>query len=258
MKLIRISGLLVLFASAFILSGCSDELVNLQNENNTQKEQINQLTSELGASQLKLDQMQRELDAATGKGGVELDVLRQKVAAMEKEIADKNALISSMQSQLLGGGVELPVELSTMLEDFAKDQNMVSFDPNRGLVKFKSDLLFESGSDIIAPAAINVVQSLCGILNSDEARKFDIVIVGHTDDMRIAKTDTLVKHPTNWHLSAHRAIAVLDLMARNGIDQTRMSERGFGEFRPLEANEPGKKGNPKNRRVEIYIVPKGM
>jgi flagellar motor protein MotB len=38
----------------------------------------------------------------------------------------------------------------------------------------------------------------------------------------------------------------------------RVSIRGFGEFRPAVPNELNKRGNPQNRRVEIYIVPKGM
>jgi outer membrane protein OmpA-like peptidoglycan-associated protein len=47
-------------------------------------------------------------------------------------------------------------------------------------------------------------------------------------------------------------------MVSNGIEPTRISERGFGEFRPVVPNAPGKKGNAQNRRVEIYIVPRGM
>jgi chemotaxis protein MotB len=58
-------------------------------------------------------------------------------------------------------------------------------------------------------------------------------------------------------LSSHRAIAVVEQMEKNGIEPKRLSTRGFGEYRPLEPNAPEKKGNPKNRRVEIYIVPAG-
>ncbi len=46
-------------------------------------------------------------------------------------------------------------------------------------------------------------------------------------------------------------------MEQSGVEATRLSVRGFGEYRPLEPNAAGKKGNPKNRRVEIYIVPAG-
>jgi chemotaxis protein MotB len=125
-------------------------------------------------------------------------------------------------------------------------------------VKFKSDLLFERGSDKVAPAAGEAVRSLCRILNSKQGKNFDVIVAGHTDDLRISRPVTREKHPTNWHLSAHRAISVLNLMTRNKVAFGRMSIRGFGEFRPIAPNKPKKKGNPQNRRVEIYIVPKGV
>ena len=53
-----------------------------------------------------------------------------------------------MQQQLISGGVQLPPELNTMLEEFAKGKEMITYDASRGVVKFKSDLLFEPGSDI--------------------------------------------------------------------------------------------------------------
>jgi len=48
------------------------------------------------------------------------------------------------------------------------------------------------------------------------------------------------------------------MMAKNNIAQERTSVRGFGEYRPIVPNKPNKRGNPQNRRVEIYIVTKGM
>ena len=51
---------------------------------------------------------------------------------------------------------------------------------------------------------------------------------------------------------------VRDVMTTNGIVSERASIRGFGEFRPVVPNELNKKGNPQNRRVEIYIIPKGV
>ena len=94
------------------------------------------------------------------------------------------------------------------------------------------------------------------ILNSEQAKGLDIVIAGHTDDQPIRYSRAT--HASNWHLSSNRAISVLKVMEANKVAPNRMSARGFGEYRPVEANKQGKKGNPKNRRVEIYIVPKGM
>jgi chemotaxis protein MotB len=257
MQASRILLSLVFCAGVLLVTGC-EECKDLRIQNNTQRKRISQLESEVQSAKLQMAQMERQLAAAKETEGIDTEALRQKVAALEKAIEDKQALIDSMKNQLLYGGVQLPVELSTMLEDFAAKEEMVTYDASRGIVKFKSDLLFERGSDKVAPSAIEAIQSLCKILNTEQAQQFDVIIAGHTDDIPIGKPATREKHPTNWYLSAHRAISVLDIMTRNNIAPERLSVRGFGEFRPIFPNEPGKKGNPQNRRVEIYIVAKGM
>jgi chemotaxis protein MotB len=246
----------IVCASLVITSGCvsDQQYKDLKIQNDSQRRRIADLESQLQAANLQLDQMKRQLDATGGRSNIEITTLQQKIAALEEDLARKKALIA----QLSSGGVQLPAELSSMLEDWAKGSDLVTFDPNRGIVKFKSDLLFEKGSDEVAPAATEAVKALCRILNTEQAKEFDIIIAGHTDDIRISQPETLAKHPTNWYLSAHRAISVLNVMTSNGIVSERASIRGFGEFRPIVPNELNKKGNPQNRRVEIYIVPKGV
>ncbi|HON91134.1 MAG TPA: OmpA family protein [Sedimentisphaerales bacterium] len=246
-----------LFVGVVFLSGCeSQQMKDLRTRNQTQQARIAELESQLQTARLQLDQLRKQLDAANATGGVEVDALRQKIAALEEDIAKKEELIKAMQARLMGVS-PLPVELNTALEDFAKGNDMVEYDASRGLVKFKSDLLFEKGSDAVTSQAAGAVKTLCGILNTEAAKEFHIIVAGHTDDIPILRPQTKVDHPTNWHLSVHRAISVEQLMEQNGIAPTRLSVRGFGEYRPLEPNAAGKKGNPKNRRVEIYIVPAG-
>ena len=260
MQTIRAWGmfLFISVAAVILATGCGPDPKDLKIQNETQRKRIADLESQMQASKLKLDQSDRQLDTYKGRGGVEVVAMGQKVTALEEELAKKRALVASMQQRLLAGGAALPVELTAMLEDFAKDKDIVSYDSSKGMVKFKSDLLFESGSDKVAPAAAEAIKSLSTILSSDAAKEFDIVIAGHTDDVRITKSATREKHPTNWHLSADRAISVLEIMTKDGIAPERLSVRGFGEYRPLESNKAGKKGSPANRRVELYIVPKGM
>ena len=242
-----------------ITSGCvsDQQFKDLKLQNTAQERRIKELESQLQTATLELDQAKRQVETLSGKGSIEMQALQQKVAALEDEIAKKKALIDAMQKQLLGA-TQLPAELSSMLEDWAKGSDLVSFDAARGIVKFKSDLLFEKGSDEVAPTAMESIKALCGILNTDQAKEFDIIIAGHTDDLPILKPETKAKHPSNWYLSAHRAISILDVMTSNGLVSERASIRGFGEYRPIVPNELDKKGNPQNRRVEIYIIPKGM
>ena len=258
MRTVKLSIIFLLGVSFLLLNGCGSELQDLRIQNQTQAERIAELGSELQMSQLQLEQLKRKLVAAQGSSDIEIQTLQQEITALEEDIAKKKELIASMQERLLLGGGALPPELSTLLEDFAAKHDMVDYDSSRGMVKFKSDLLFELGSDKVASSAIEAVKLLCGILAAEEAKDFDVIIAGHTDDVRIGQPATLKNHPTNWHLSAHRAIAVLNVMTGNKVDPKRLSIRGFGEYRPFAANKPNKGGNPQNRRVEIYIVAKGV
>ncbi len=253
MRLATVSVISIVCAAMIFTTGCvSDQQKDLKMQNSAQERRIKELEGQLQAANLELEQAKRQIEALGGKGNVEMQALQQKIAALEEE---KKNLIEAMQKL---GVTQLPAELNSMLEDWAKGSDLVSFDSARGIVKFKSDLLFEKGSDEVAPSAMEAVKALCGILNTEQAKAFDIIIAGHTDDLRISQPETKAKHPSNWYLSAHRAIAVLDAMTANGLVPERASVRGFGEFRPIVPNELNKKGNPQNRRVEIYIVPKGM
>ncbi len=254
MRTVKLSLIFLLCVCVFLVNGCTSELQDLRIQNDTQREQIEMLESELQVGALQLEQLRRQLASAKGMSDIEVEKLKQDIAALEEDLAKKKELIASMQERLIFGGAALPVELSTMLEDFAEKHDMVTFDSSRGVIKFKSDLLFEKGSDKVASSADQAVKSLCGILNSEEAKELSVIIAGHTDDIPIMKPATRAKHPTNWHLSVHRAIAVLNVMASNNIESKRMSVRGFGEYRPFVENKPNKGGNPQNRRVEIYIV----
>jgi chemotaxis protein MotB len=257
MRSVKLLGVCLVGAFIVLASGCNGEMKDLRIQNDRQRKLIADLESQLTAAKLQRDQLQRQVDEAQQKGGIETESLRKQIAALEADITKKSELIKSMQERLLGV-TPLPVEVTTKLEDLAKQHSdMITYDATRGIVRFKSDLLFEKGSDQVAATAIEAVKSLCNILNSEAAQEFDVIIAGHTDDIPIEKPDTRAKHPSNWHLSVHRGISVLQIMTGNNLKAERLSVRGFGEYRPVVPNSPGKKGNAQNRRVEIYIVPSG-
>jgi len=251
--------MVLVFAVAIVTGGCvaQQQFDEVKAQNRIQQQRVTDLEGELGACQLKLAQSVKQLETLQGRNIAELGSRDDEITALEKDIEAKKALIARMQAQLLRSGAALPMELSVMLQDFASRHKMVTFDADSGMLKFESDLLFELGSDKVAPEAVASVKALCGIINSKEAQQFDVVIAGHTDDVPIKKAATKAKHPSNWHLSVHRSIAVLNIMTANKVDPTRLSGRGFGEYRPMAENKPNKRGNPANRRVELYIVPSG-
>jgi chemotaxis protein MotB len=127
---------------------------------------------------------------------------------------------------------------------------MIEYNAELGLLRFKSDVTFDSGSDAIKEAAKPTLHQLAEILNG-AAAAYDVKILGHTDGQPI--THNRAAHPTNMHLSAHRAISVRKEMVAMGVAPTRFEVAGRGEFDPIVANGPDGKA-AQNRRVEFYLM----
>src|SRR3989442_1085462 len=63
------------------------------------------------------------------------------------------------------------------------------------------------------------------------------------------------RYPTNWELSAARAINVARYLQKQGIEPAKLSAAAFGEFKSV-ADNATLEGRAKNRRIEIVLVPK--
>lgn len=117
------------------------------------------------------------------------------------------------------------------------------------VITFADSLLFASGSANIDPRAFELVDKLHQLIIS---AKNDVRIEGHTDNVPI-KTK---RFPSNWELSAARAVNVLRyLLKRGGVSPDRLSAIGYGEYMPLVENDSGK-NRAKNRRVSIVFIGK--
>jgi chemotaxis protein MotB len=150
----------------------------------------------------------------------------------------------------------LPPALDQALKDFAAQYpGQVTYDPARGMVKFGSDLLFDLGKTTIRQNATEALGAFAEIVASQAAANFDVIVVGHTDNVPIVRKETKQRHPTNWHLSVHRAISVMSALSKSGVGSSRMGVLGYGEHRPIVSN-PTRGGNQANRRVELYLVGK--
>jgi chemotaxis protein MotB len=83
-----------------------------------------------------------------------------------------------------------------------------------------------------------------------QASEQPLRLEGHTDDLPIRNE----QFPSNWELSAARAIAVLRVLVEDaGISPTRICVAGYAEFRPLAPNASAD-GRSSNRRVDIVIL----
>jgi len=246
------AGLIILIA----VSGCISkaDYDTCVRRNATLSERIDSLLATQEGGKLRADRALQDYNELRQKA----QLMQQQIEALQAALQAKQAAIAQLTEQLSNiTPTALPVELSNALADWARQSgsDLISYDERRGVVQFKSDLLFASGSAEVKPEAARQLRLLADILNSTAADDFDVLVVGHTDDQPIRHA--AAKHPTNWHLSVHRAISVQTILAKAGVSERRQAVMGMGEFHPLEPNPPDKTGNPRNRRVEIYIVPVG-
>jgi chemotaxis protein MotB len=240
----------VLALIAFGGAGCVSQVQydNLDTLYRTSKEQIQDLTQMLADKDAQIKAMR---DAAAGS-----DLQ----ARLAKALEDRDKMDAKLRDvedrlrKLVGDGGPLPQDLRDELQKLAAaNPDLLTFDAKRGMVRISSDLTFDLGATDVKPAAAAVLKKLAAIINSPVASHYEAMIVGHTDNVRIGRPDTRAKHPTNWHLSVHRAIAVKDVLDSAGVKPERMCVAGYGEYRPIVAN--GTKGAEQNRRVEIFLVP---
>jgi chemotaxis protein MotB len=211
------------------------------------------------------------------------DSLRTRTAALDRELETKNELLANLRSEneilddmrkmaltelekaagrtTLGditiAGPKLPERLDSAIKQFASQHpSLVEYDAARGSIKWKADLLFPLGSDVVKESSLEALQAFSEVIKSPAAAEFETLVVGHTDNRPIVRPETKEQHATNWHLSAHRAISVSQSLSRFGYAPARIGVMGYGEFRPIAPNTT-EQGAAQNRRVEVYLVPRG-
>jgi len=122
----------------------------------------------------------------------------------------------------------------------------------KGLViTFVAEVLFDSGKAKVRRRAYSALDKVAQVL-TENVPDMEIGIEGHTDSQPIRFSGW----KSNWELSSARAMSVLHyLVDKRGIDPSRISAIGYGQYRPLASNDTVE-GKQLNRRVEIVILPK--
>jgi chemotaxis protein MotB len=204
----------------------------------------------------------------------EHDTATNALAARDRQLSQAKANLNALQSQydLLANELDLidaeNNNLLTTVTDikfgplpFATQQKLAAlaasypddmwFNAETGMIRFGSDFTFSSGRATMRKGASDVISRVAVILNSPEATSFEIVVMGHTDN--IQPNSSAQRYPSNWELSTARAVSVAKTLSSNGVDPSRFEISGFGEYRPLVPNRAD--GTKENRRVEIYLRP---
>jgi outer membrane protein OmpA-like peptidoglycan-associated protein len=151
----------------------------------------------------------------------------------------KGAAIGAGVGALAGGSVGLYLDKQKKeLEKVAETKRT----ENGLLVQLKNDILFDTGSAVLKPEAIDQIGQVADILakySDDRVR-----IEGHTDAQGT--------NAKNEELSLRRADAVKRILLGRGVQEKQITALGMGEVRPV-ADNGSADGRAKNRRVELHI-----
>ncbi len=253
-------GLLAFVGFAGGLGGCvsMDQYKGLQTAHEQALEQLAQAQHDLEDARHQIEQLNAKIAdlnnlLSTGASGDQARA--QQIALLRSQLAD----LQNKYNDLLKNSVSpaLPAPVTSALKDLAAQYpDLLEFDERLGMLRLKSDLTFDVGSTEVKPQAKEALARVAQILNMQEIARNEVQVVGHTDDIPIRSGGpTAVRNPDNWTLSTNRAWSVLAVLRSDGLSEDRGAASGWGDQRPIAPNASGKKGNEKNRRVEIYIRP---
>jgi flagellar motor protein MotB len=192
---------------------------------------------------LALHQQNRELQAQLSEKDERLKAAPDpaQLAAMQKEIADRDAKIHELQTELTKPAPGAPA-------DPALAGIEATYDPKAGTltVNLPGDVLFDSGKATLRPTALHTLDKVVAAIRKDYGGK-TIHVDGYTDSDPISKTKN--QWDDNWDLSYGRAKSVMQYLTAHGIDARNVSIVANGSNKP-------KGSKPASRRVEIVVFAK--
>ena len=203
----------------------------------------------------------------------QVDLLNQQIAALRRQLgALEEALQASetkdkdQQTQIAKLGERLNIALAQRVQELTRYRSdffgrLREILGNRADIRivgdrfvFQSEVLFDSGQAVLNPEGRTELDQLASALLELERQippeiPWVLRVDGHTDVRPIAN----VQFPSNWALSAARAISVVQYLISKGVSPQHLVAAGFGEFQPLDpaATEDAYR---RNRRIELKLT----
>ena len=242
-------ALIALLASAF-MSGCvakSDYLIKVaEAEARTQELKTCNLEKE------KLLAQRTELEKVLK---TEENAARQKVADLQIENVKLKESVASLQKkeEIIQKESDTYRDLlREMKGEIAKGQITITELKGKLTVDVVDKILFASGDARVKKEGLEVLKRVVDILKNLKDKA--IIVEGHTDNVQIRGSLAQV-YPTNWELSAARAINVARYLQQQGISPELLKAVACGEYKPIADNSTPE-GRQKNRRIAIVLAAK--
>ncbi|HEX5326133.1 MAG TPA: type VI secretion system protein TssL, long form [Acetobacteraceae bacterium] len=113
------------------------------------------------------------------------------------------------------------------------------------IVRITNRGMFRAGSASVEPGSVPLIERIAAALKGQAGT---LHVIGYTDSQPIRT----VRFPSNFQLSAARALAVRSIVARVIGDPGRVSSEGRADADPVASNATPE-GREQNRRIEIVL-----
>lgn len=150
---------------------------------------------------------------------------------------------------------DLNTELIAKLEAITQNKELVEIKSifNGIQIKFNSEYLYDSASDILKADVEKLIQIMAAVIK-DTNEEYLVEAHGHTDSRPVVSKG----FRDNWELSSARALSVIRVFAKEGFKKSNLIAIGYGDSRP-EVDDKNKQGQfieenlKKNRRVILLV-----
>ncbi len=206
-----------------------------------QKAQVGLLNQQIMALRREIQRLNDALEASEAKDREDEATITDLGKRLNRALASKVQELTRYRSEFFG-----------RLRDVLGKRRGIQVVGDRFV--FQSEVLFGSGSDRLEVAGQGQIAQLATTLVEISRQIPDEInwvlrVDGHTDAIPISTP----QFPSNWELSAARAIAVVKFLVEQGVPAHRLAATGFGEFQPLDPR-PGEIANRRNRRIEFQLT----
>jgi chemotaxis protein MotB len=117
-------------------------------------------------------------------------------------------------------------------------------------IRLPADITFKPGSaQITNQDTLLFLKRISIIIKEYLPKNVEIQVKGFTDNIPPPPTSP---YNDNWEISAARALSVLRILIKDGVNPKRLSAAAYGEYHPIASNATPQ-GRTKNRRVEIWF-----
>jgi chemotaxis protein MotB len=251
-------------------------LAGVESERDRVKGLYEGLSSGASTAQGQISTLNSQIESekrVSARALAQVELLNQQIAALRRQLSALESALDvtekrdkEAQARIADLGQRLNIALAQRVQELSRYRSeffgrlsaILSDRPDIRVVGdrfvFQSEVLFDTGSAVMRPEGLAELDKLASALLELEKQipkeiAWVLRIDGHTDVRPIVTA----QYPSNWALSAARAISVVQYLIAKGVSPQRLVAAGFGEFQPLD-NERTEDAYRRNRRIELKLT----